>query len=270
MKPLVTFLTLCLSLASLLAQNPDSLMMKKLVSVKKYSFPYCSINKNNCIGYSNSDFPGPAPKVSGVLIQKDSAIVIDSEGKKLLKISLLDGKIIKRSRIINEEPFPGGLREIVYFDQFILLLSDASSYFYEIDGNLAVKKNLKIPNHGTLCQFYKKGSDLYIVRENYLWVRDDSIAALSYRVNKDLTLVEDTLVINHTELREGKRIYGDKIDMYENEGLCFFQTEKFLFEIPEIIPQFDLYLMSIGFSEKYLVYFVSLDTHYEMTVCQYD
>lgn len=257
-------------MTSLLAQNTDSLMVKKLVSVKKYNFPFCSINRDNCIGYSNNDLPGPEPKVSGVLIQKDIAIVIDSDSKKLVKISLQDGKIIKRSRSINEEPFPGGLREIMCFNQFILLLSDASSYFYEIDSNLVVKKSLKIPNHGTLCEFYKKGSNLYIVRENYIWLRNDSIAALSYRINKDLTLTEDTIVINHTELREGKRIYGDRIDMYESKGLCFFQTKKFLFEIPGIIPQFDLYLMSIGFSEKYLVYFVLLDSHYEMTVCQYD
>lgn len=251
------------------AQSTDSIAIKKIESVRSFSFPFCSNNKNSCIGFGKP-YVGPESKASGVLLQKDSVIVIDAENKRILKISLLDGKIIRRSTEFNEEYYSGGLREITYFNNSVLLLSEGSSNLYETDTNLQKKRVITIPDHGTSCQFYKRDLKLYIVRENYIWVDSDSIAALSFCINPDLTLTKDTLVIAYDELRGENLIYGEPVRMYEKDNGCFLKTENYIYEIPELIPQFDSYLISIGFNEKYLVYFVALDGYYKMTVCMYE
>lgn len=271
MKQLIIYTgVLLLFLSSLQAQSTDSLISKKVVSTKKYSFPFCVTNNSNCIGYTKDEFPGPDPKVSGILIQDSIAIVIDSDNRCLLKISLNDGVVTSRSNTVEKEKHSGGLRELVYFNESILLLSDGSSNFYQVNNDLVIERSIDIPSHGTLCEFYREGPELYIVREKYIWMRGDSIAALSYRINNDLTLTEDTLVVSHNELRVNKRIYGETVKMYEDDKGCFLQTSKYLFEIPEMIPQFNMYLRSVGFNDQYLVYFVLLDTYYEMVVCKYE
>lgn len=110
----------------LISQSIDTLKLKKYESVKKFTFPFCSKTSNNCIGFSTVDV-GPSLKVSGVLLQDEFALVIDSDQKKVLKISLDDGKIAKRTKEINENKYRTGyLKELIYFLMTI-------SCFYQVD-----------------------------------------------------------------------------------------------------------------------------------------
>lgn len=269
-KKLTVFAVLFLVLNALSAQSIDSLPIKKLVLVKRYSYPICKEKKDNCFGYGSPlSGVGPKGKVSALIIQGDSAIVVDSYLMNLVKINLVNGEIIKKSKTFKDEAI-GYLFQILYFNKHILLLSQFSTNIYVIDSELYVTDVMKIPLYGYSYKFINFDNTLYALSGKTISYKNKITESVAFKINSDFSLSMDTIKLNFDEYWNDTLLYGEKVHMFENSDKCYLFADSMYYEIPEIIPQFDYYYHAVGYDEKYLVYFVFLETHYEMVVCQYE
>lgn len=252
------------------AQCNDSLLVKKLLNVNKYSYPICKEKQDTCFGYGSNSFgPGPIGQISSLIIQNDSVIVVDSYFRNLIKINLQNGKIVRESKPFKEEGI-GSLREILYFNKLILVLSEASENIYIVNNNLSIKKIIKIPLYGYLYKFFYVNKELYALSNKTVSRTQNNIDKIAFKINSDISLTRDTISLNNKKYLYDTLLYGRKVQMLENSGHYYLLADSICFEIPEIISQLNYYDKAIGYNNKYLVYFVRNELSYEMVVCKYE
>jgi hypothetical protein len=56
---------------------------------------------------------------------------------------------------------------------------------------------------------------------------------------------------------------------YEENGKYYFQRYDVVYEIPELIRDFNWYFVSLALNDEYLIYIIKEEDYYEMTVCKY-
>jgi hypothetical protein len=267
----IILLTIILSffLANISLCQVKKEVLKNLISIKSFQFPFCTESENNCLGYRIEEFVGPDYKISGLLIYRDYVLVVDVAQDRLIKISLSDGEIIKKSDAFPFDGCNNQLREIILFNNKILVLAEMYTAYYEIDSNLVVKREVKLPKRGAFSEFYKKDDSLYILRETDIWKKNNSIFAHGYRIENDLSYIEDTVEVDLDWEKNYPHLYGTQISIISMNSKFYLQTTKYLFELPEIIPNLEEYYVSIGYNKEYLVFFILLENKYEMIVCKY-
>lgn len=128
---------------------------------------------------------------------------------------------------------------------------------------------IEIPNHGTQCKFVYVDTCLYIVRDKWIYNNNHRKAHISFKIINDLTLIKDTVELIRDK-NQLEYIYGNKVNMYKKDDRWFFETKDYIYELPEEIPDFDEFLLSVGFNERYIVYFVLKEKNYEMVVLKYN
>lgn len=267
MKTKIFTFSLLLVCFQLMAQNGD-VVVKDLKQVKSYTYNICK-TQGNCFGFGKiDDIEFNDGKVCRLLIQSDSVIIIDSYFSVLDKINLTNGEFVKRSNVFEHE-HTASLREIIFYNGSILLLSEWSQNLYIINSNLSIDKTIRIPLKGYLYRFVNLNDNLYILSGKTIGYDKGVYHQVAFGIDNSFALKADTISLPETLTNEDTLVYGKKIQIITNDSLCFLRANNFLYEIPEIINDLNFYDQPIAFDDKYLVYFTRTVSNYIMTVCEY-
>lgn len=213
---------------------------------------------------------GPDGKISGLCIIDSVLYVTDSFTKKISKINLKNGKILKTSKEFDLECL-STLNEIIYYKNKIFVLSNSMGFYYEINKDLEIIRTVKHP-------FYRIDAVYFFFFNNSIYIINSISKSIHGKPGYDNYLIcnidDDCLKVDSAKILRSVfwdtiLVYGKPVKIYDSLGICYFETDIIKYEIPELLPQFDYYNRSLGYNEHYLVYVVRHESLYEFIVCEY-
>lgn len=254
-------------------QNSNN-TVKKLKNVTHYTYPICKKGETKkCFGFGKGEYEdvtGPDGKISGLCIIDSVLYVTDSFTKKISKINLKNGKILKTSKEFDLECL-STLNEIIYYKNKIFVLSNSMGFYYEINKDLEIIKTVKHP-------FYRIDAVYFFFFNNSIYIINSISKSIHGKPGYNNYLIcnidDDCLKVDSAKILrfvfwDTILVYGKPVKMYDSLGICYFETDSIKYEIPELLPQFDYYNRSLGYNEHYLVYVVRHESLYEFIVCEY-
>jgi hypothetical protein len=264
MKRLI--LVICLLLIALmsLGQNTE-VPVKKIKSSKEYTIPICSKSTNDCFGYLKTGC-GPEARVSSILIKDCNGYFFDQLYQRIVKLDLNSGKIVGYSKKLQEENIACIGEGFIEKDS-MYFLSSCTGVWYKLSANLSIDTVTRL-SHGMITNPIRINDTIFVIQ---LRIKEngDTLWFTGHFISEEQTVSQKLISISKSVYYEDTLIYGENVSLLKTDSSYFLKTNRYLYEIPELIPGVDEYYRPIGYSDKYLVYFVLQKRSYRIVILHY-
>lgn len=261
---LVTISTSCLS------QNETAYKkIKELKEVEKFKYPINN-NDKNCFGFERMTASAGLPNaVGGLFIENDFIYVLDSKHGNIKKININSGNIIQVSKgKIND----GKLDVMIKFNNDFIIFPNTSRNIYVMSQDLDRLETIKLSNNLAYYSKIEHYSDSLLICSDYIKERKkDSIIYDAFYLDKEMNVYPTTCTLVYKyffDVFQYDLSYKSS-KQYEENGKYYFQRYDVIYEIPELISDFNEYFVSLALNDEYLIYIIKEEDYYEMTVCKY-
>jgi hypothetical protein len=242
-----------------------SLNIKILLEKHEYMIPICLSNGNNCLGYADVDV-GRDAMVTSIIIKDHFAYILDAKFRNIAKMDLNTGKIIGKSKILKEENM-SGIYDFFTYNDSIYFLSDCTGTLYRLGTNLQIT-NVSNFHRGIPVKVVFLEDSPYILHAQLRSFKD-TITFKAYKLQKEEKVDEISINISTDLYWNDTLIHGYKVSMYADSGTVYLQTPDAIYEVPEIIPDFDYWYRTLAYNDHYLIYSVRRKDNYRIVICKY-
>jgi hypothetical protein len=270
MRAILYSIVLLIISTSCLSQNETAYdKNKELKEVEKFKYPINN-NDKNCFGYERmTASAGLDDEVGGLLIKDNYIYILDSKHGNMKKVNLSDGEIIQTSEGKIQD---GKLDQIIKFNDNFIVFPNLSTNIYIISNNLKDLKRITVTETSVFYRKVEHYSDSLLICTSYIKERmKDSITYDAFYIDDKNNILPTTQTLPRRYF-----LYVFQYDLsyksskqYEENGKYYFQRYGVVYEIPELIRDFNWYFVSLALNDEYLIYIIKEEDYYEMTVCKY-